>query len=134
MRSPPELAPVSPSDDLRAVDVGTTMRTMGTQTVEWSLPDISGSPVTVQLRIRRETVEVWCRDRPVAILDRDQLAAWLAHPDGALICDEMSWMWSHMASVVCIYIRDAVPAYPLSQHVVDGLLQRLVGDDYDRSP
>ena len=110
------------------------MRTMGTQTVEWSLPDISGSPVTVQLRIRRETVEVWCRDRLVAILDRDQLAAWLGDPDGALICDEMSWMWSHMASVVCIYIRDAVPAYPLSRHVVDGLLQRLAGDDYLRPP
>jgi len=104
---------------------------MNDQTVTLDLVDADWRPVSAELSIRRDTVEIRCRNRLIAIQDRDQLTEWLARPDGALICDELSWLWTGWA--VSIYIRHEVPAFALPFPVIDDLRRRLIGQQ-DREP
>lgn len=83
------------------------------------LVDADWRPVAAELSVRRDTVEIRCRDRLVAVQDRQGLSAWLARPDGMLTVDETHWLWNGWA--FSIYIRDLVPVFVLEFGVVDDL-------------
>jgi hypothetical protein len=54
-----------------------------------SVPTTTLTPV--ELRVCRDTVEIWISDRMVGITDRDQLAAWLYQPSLDLDMDGIVW-------------------------------------------
>jgi hypothetical protein len=97
--------------------------------VRLDLVDVGHRPVVAELDIGRDTVEVRYRsrdhasqDRPVAVLERKALSAWLAHPDGLLTCGDdgqMSWGWSGLG--VFVHIRDLVPSCFLRPDVIEHL-------------
>jgi hypothetical protein len=96
---------------------------MNEQTMTLDLVDTDWQPVTAELSIRRDTVEIRCRGALVAVQDRQQLSEWLARPDGALTVDEMSWLWTGWA--ISIYIRNLVPPFALTIPVVEDLRRHL---------
>lgn len=96
---------------------------MDKQNVTLNLIDTDWHPVCAELSINPETVEIRCRERLVAVQDRERLRGWLAKPDGPLICEEMSWLWNGWS--FSIYIPDVVPAFALAFPVVDDLRRKL---------
>jgi hypothetical protein len=93
------------------------------QSVTLNLVDADWHPVTAELNIRRDTVEIRCRERLVAVQDRDRLAEWLARPDGLLTCDELSWLWSGWS--ISIHIRNLVPPFALTMPVIEDIRRHL---------
>jgi hypothetical protein len=94
--------------------------------VRIDLHDADQRPVVAELDIRRDTVEIRCRDggrdggrdRLVAVQDRDALRAWLSHPDGVLSCDDTTWStWD--GESVALYVRGFVPTCFLRRHVIE---------------
>ena len=96
---------------------------MDGQRMTLDLVDADWRPVSAELSIRRDTVEIRCRDRLVAVQDRDRLTAWLAKPDGLLSVDDVRWMWTGWAFSICV--PGLVPAFALGFGVVDELRRRL---------
>lgn len=92
--------------------------------VRIDLVDAENQPVTAELDIRRDTVEIRCRDvrrnRLVAVQDRQNLLDWLTNPAGVLSCDDTTWACGPGTNV-SLYIADFVPSYFLRPHVVDRL-------------
>jgi hypothetical protein len=80
-------------------------------------------PVTAEVAIRRDTVEVRCRDRLVGVADRDLLRAWLGAPFGVFAYDDVAWLQANSGIVLCI--SDVVAGHDLGVHVVDDLRSRL---------
>ena len=55
------------------------------------LRSTTGREVTAEFRIRRDTVEVWCQDRCMAIMDRDVFRIWLERNPGPYVVDDVMW-------------------------------------------
>jgi hypothetical protein len=87
------------------------------------LLDAWNRPVTAEVMIRRETVEVRCRDRLAGIADRDILRTWLGAPFGVYAYDDITWLHLHPGIALCL--ADQVSGHVLTPHVVDDLRSRL---------
>jgi hypothetical protein len=87
------------------------------------LPDRWGRPVTAQVTIRLDTVEVRCCDTLVGIADREFLRAWLRRPDGVFAYDDMAWLAT--GNGVALAIDDVVPAWVLTDSVLEGLREQV---------
>ncbi len=96
---------------------------MDGQRMTLDLVDADWRPVSAELSIRRDTVEIRCRNRIIAVQDRDRLKAWLAKPDGLLSVDDVHWMWTGWAFSICV--PGLVPAFRLGFGVVEELRRRL---------
>ena len=86
------------------------------------LVDRWGRPVVAELTVRRETVEVRCRDRS-GIADRDVLRRWLHAPEGVYAYDDLAWL--RIGTGVALAVDDTVPAFPLTGHVLASLRERV---------
>jgi hypothetical protein len=81
-------------------------------------------PVTVELSIRRDTVETRCAGRMVGIADRDALRGWLHKPTRVFAYDDVAWLdLGH--SGVALHVDEMVHACVLRDHVVADLRSRL---------
>ena len=85
-----------------------------------TLLDTWGRQVLAEIVVGRHTVELWCRDVIVGVGSREYLHNWLRDPVGAYAYDEMMWM-SLGGFGVALAIDDVVPAWPLSDAVVENL-------------
>jgi hypothetical protein len=79
--------------------------------------------VTAEVTIRRDTVEIRCRETIVGITDRELLRDWLRRPEGVLAYDELAWLT--VGNGVALAIDDIVPAWVLAEHVLVDLRQRV---------
>jgi hypothetical protein len=50
---------------------------------------VSGEAGEIELKFRRDSLEIWHREHCCAALDRDRLREWLARPTGVLMVDEV---------------------------------------------
>jgi hypothetical protein len=82
-----------------------------------------GQPVSAEIAVRRDTVEVRCQESLVGIADRDRLRAWLWRPEGVYAYDEIAWM--EVGDRVSLAIDDVVPAWLLDAQVLAGLREEL---------
>ena len=73
----------------------------------------------VEVRIRRDFVEFWHRDRCGGVFDRRLLREWLAYPDGRLSVDDVSLVALRGEDVGLIL--DRVGSWELGRNVVAGL-------------
>jgi hypothetical protein len=80
-------------------------------------------PVTAEVMIRRDTVEMRCRDRLAGIADRDVLRGWLRAPFGVFAYDDIVWL--HLSTGVALCIGDVISGHVLSQQVLADLRSRL---------
>jgi hypothetical protein len=81
-------------------------------------------PVTAELTIRRDTVEMRCSGRMVGIADRDVLRSWLHDPDGEFAYDDLAWLDLGHGGVA-LHVDEMVPAFVLRDHVVADLRSRV---------
>jgi hypothetical protein len=96
---------------------------MNEQTVTIDLLDVDRTAVSAEVSIRRDTVEIRCREQLVAVQGRDQLRDWLARPDGLLNCDETTWLWNGWSVSLCI--AGMVPVRALGFDVVEDLRRHM---------
>ena len=82
-----------------------------------------GRPVSAEIAVRRDTVEMRCRESLVGIADRDRLRAWLREPQGVYAYDEIAWLG--VSNGVALAIEDVVPAWVLDDQVLNGLREEL---------
>lgn len=87
------------------------------------LSDRWGRPAVAEVAIRRDTVEIRCRETVVGIVERDLLRAWLREPEGVYAYDEMAWL--RVGNGIALAIDDIVPAYVLADHVLRDLRERV---------
>ena len=73
----------------------------------------------VEVRIRRDFVEFWHRDRCGGVFDRRLLRDWLALPDGRLTVDDVSLVALRNNRVGLILER--VGSWSLGRNIVAGL-------------
>jgi hypothetical protein len=92
---------------------------MTEQTLRVDAIDQDHLAVVVELSLRRDTVEVRCRNKLAGIADRDTLRSWLRDPQGIYEYDDMAWLWNGYAVGVCI--RNMLPTNLLRPHVVENL-------------
>ncbi len=85
----------------------------------------TGYPMTVEFRIRRETVEVWFQDRCQAILDRDLFRIWLDRNPAPYVVDDVMWTMAN-AETVGLIIRDS-GCLLIPVELMAGLHERVCG-------
>lgn len=90
-----------------------------------NLTDRWGRPVSAEVRVRRETVEVWCAGVLSGSADRDHLRSWLADPAGVLVHEDVAWIPAPGGVAVALAIGDDVPALWLDDHLVRGLREQV---------
>ena len=56
------------------------------------LESTTGYVVTLEFRIRRDTVELWCLNHCQAIMDRDLFRLWLMENPGPYVVDDVMWI------------------------------------------
>jgi hypothetical protein len=88
---------------------------------------ISGRAAAVEFKLRMETVEVWCANHCLAILDRAELRRWLTDPVSELVVDELTFtpmrgLEHHDAIAITL---PEVQAWPLSPVELVNLRKRL---------
>jgi len=81
-------------------------------------------PVCLEVKIKRDVVEMWLGSRSVAMIDRDALAAWLAEPVGTFERHEVALWMSELGPVVEVHNR-VRPAL-VDPRVLGELRERLV--------
>lgn len=91
--------------------------------VQLDLLDRWSRPVTAELAVRRDTVEVRCRDAVAGVADRALLRCWLADPHATLAYDDVAWLSG--PGGVALSIGDLVPCWWLADHVLLALRERL---------
>lgn len=74
---------------------------------------------TVQITIRRDTVEIRVEDRLVGVGDREKLRAWLEGPKGVFAFDDINWYKA--GGGIAIGITDLVRPWTLADHDVQQL-------------
>jgi hypothetical protein len=87
----------------------------------------SGSPASVDFRIRPENVEIWFQERRRAVLDRHVLRCWLAEPQTPLVVDEVAFSLDRVADSparVALSLPDVL-VWTLSPDVLAGLRYRI---------
>jgi hypothetical protein len=84
----------------------------------------AGPPVSVEFRIRRDSVEVWFQDRCQAVLDRDLFGNWLQQDLGPYAVDDVLWMLTEDNHVALI-IRDC-GGWHLPLPLLTGLRERVL--------
>jgi hypothetical protein len=101
------------------------MRTVTGTTMKLTLEllDTWRRPVTAEVSVHRDLVEVHCRQKLVGIANRELLSAWLRTPTGDYCYDEIAWL--NLGSGVAICIEDVVPAFVLGDAVVSSLREYL---------
>jgi hypothetical protein len=77
----------------------------------------------VEVAVRRDTVELRIRDALVGVVGRDDLRRWLQHPVSVLAYDDLAWIATPTG--VALAIDRVVPPWPLADHVLDGLRDRV---------
>jgi hypothetical protein len=77
-------------------------------------------PATVEVNVRRDTVELRCEDTIVGIANRDFLHAWLRNPDSPYVYDETTWLPMGFGDVA-LAIDDRIPAWCLSRSILNNL-------------
>jgi hypothetical protein len=82
------------------------------------LPTPQG-PFRVEVRIRRDFVEIWHGARCDGVFDRRMLRDWLVRPDGRFTVDEVTLLALHDDGVGLMLHR--IGAWALGQQVVAGL-------------
>jgi hypothetical protein len=80
-------------------------------------------PVTVEIAVRADTLEVRHQGRLRGVADRAELGEWLRRPEGAYAHDELTWL--AVGSQVALTIEDSVPAWFLDPHAVTTLRVQL---------
>jgi hypothetical protein len=86
------------------------------------LPSPRG-PAEVEVRIRRDFVEIWHRDRCDGIFDRGSLRHWLRRPTGRLSVDEVTLLALKENRVGLVLERAG--AWSLTGEVVSWLRSRV---------
>jgi hypothetical protein len=76
-------------------------------------------PVTVELRLRRDTVELRCGDRLRGVADREALGAWLRAPEGSFAYDDLTWFAAGPG--IALAVDNAVPAWFLDEQLLTTL-------------
>lgn len=75
---------------------------------------------TIEMVIRIDDVSLWCRNRTVAVMDRDHFGEWLLDPAaGAFEVDDV--VWSVQGPHLCIAIGGST-SYPVPIDTVQQLL------------
>jgi hypothetical protein len=87
------------------------------------LLDRWGRQAEAELVVRRDTVEMRCRDVLVGVANRDYLRQWLRNPEGVYVYDDMSWMVT--GNGIALSLGDVVPSWPLEDHVLAGIRERV---------
>jgi hypothetical protein len=80
--------------------------------------------VQLEVKIKRDVVEMWVGSRSVAMVDRDALARWLADPVGTFERHEVA-LWVSPLGVV-IEVWDRVRPALVDPRVLGDLRDRLV--------
>lgn len=70
------------------------------------LRSTTGWQVSAEFRIRRDTIEVWYRDRCQAVMDRDLFRVWLERNPGPYVVDDVMWTLTK-GEPVALVIRDS---------------------------
>jgi hypothetical protein len=73
----------------------------------------------VEVRVRRDFVEFWHRNRCGGVFDRRMLQDWLAYPDGRLTVDDVSLIALRGNGIGLIL--DRVGSWALGGHALAGL-------------
>jgi hypothetical protein len=87
------------------------------------LVDKAGNEASVEVRIRRDTVELWAYGRMAAIFHRSQLRRWLADPEGVLVVDDVTW--ALLGDRLGLSIDPFMSWWSLEGYVLDDLRQRV---------
>ncbi len=83
----------------------------------------TGRHVSIEFRIRRETVELWHRGTCQAVMDRDVFRGWLGTRRATIVVDDVMWtpLDGHQVALV---IR-AVGWWTITPDFIDALHERL---------
>jgi hypothetical protein len=87
----------------------------------------SGRKVTVDFRVRPETVEVWHHGLRIGVFDRAALRAWLAEPWHPLTVGQVTFTLDRMVDIrgrVALSLPD-VMVWTLAPIVLDALIRRV---------
>ena len=85
--------------------------------------DVRGRESSVEVKIRRDSVEFWYADRLQAVFDRDALRGWLSAPRDWLTRDDLSW--AETDTGVALTVHERVPWWPVASQVLDELRERI---------
>jgi hypothetical protein len=88
-----------------------------------AVQDGAGREATVEVLVRRDTVELRLRDALVGVADREDLRRWLRHPVSVFAYDDLAWIATPTG--IALAIDDVVPPWPLPDHVAAGLRERV---------
>jgi hypothetical protein len=87
----------------------------------------SGQKVTVEFRIRSDTVEVWHHRQRIGVFRRETLRGWLAEPWRPLVVGEVVFSLDRMVDCrgrVALSLPD-VMAWTLAPNALDALIRRI---------
>jgi hypothetical protein len=87
------------------------------------LIDRQGERLQAEVAVRRDTVEIRFAESLVGIADRDLLRAWLRHPEGSYVYDDVTWFT--FDGRVGLEIRELSPAAVLADGVLNSLRERI---------
>ena len=88
-----------------------------------AVQDDAGREATVEVLIRRDTVELRLGDALVGVAGREDLRRWLHDPVSVFAYDDLVWIATPTG--IALAIEDAVPPWPLPEHVAAGLRDRV---------
>lgn len=84
------------------------------------IDDASGSVLALELVFRSDDITVWFGHRTLAVMDREDFAAWLSR-GGDLVVDDLTWTSEGQTSLVTI---DGHRTYVLDEATLAELIHR----------